>query len=72
MGTKEKTKQMQINLMKQGFPKWQAKIVDDCRKIYCYLARNGPVQRMIVKERLAQAGFSILIRYESLHLSEVA
>ena len=35
------------------------------------MAKNGHVQRAISKERLAQAGYySILDRYESLHLCD--
>lgn len=59
------------SLMQLGIPEWQAKAVSNCRKDYWHMARNGHVQRAISKERLAQAGYySILDRYESLHLCD--
>ena len=60
-----------LNLMKLGIPDWQAKIVGNSRKAYWHMARNGHVQRAASNKRLAQAGyFSILDRYESLHLCD--
>ena len=59
------------SLIQLGIPEWQAWAVSNCRKAYWHMARNGHVQRAISKERLAQAGYySILDRYESLHLRD--
>ena len=59
------------SLMQLGIPEWQAWAVSNCRKAYWHMAKNGHVQRAISKERLAQAGYySILDRYESLHLCD--
>ena len=57
--------------MQLGIPEWQAWAVSNCRKAYWHMAKNGPVQRALSKERLAQAGYySILDRYESVHLCD--
>ena len=67
----KKPKARAKNLMQLGIPEWQAKAVSNCRKAYWHMAKNGHVQRAISKERLAQAGcYSILDRYESLHLCD--
>lgn len=59
------------SLIQLGIPEWQARAVSNCRKAYWHMAKNGHVQRAISKERLAQAGYySILDRYESLHLCD--
>ena len=59
------------SLMQLGIPEWQAWAVSNCRKAYWHMAKNGHVQRALSKERLAQAGYySILDRYESLHLCD--
>ena len=59
------------SLMQLGIPEWQAWAVSNCRKGYWHMAKNGHVQRAISKERLVQAGYySILDRYESLHLCD--
>ena len=62
-GTREK------NLMKLGLPGWRAREVAYSRKAYWRSARHASVQTAISNKRLAQAGYySILDRYESLHL----
>lgn len=67
----KKPKKRAESLMKLGIPEWQAWAVSNCRKAYWHMAKNGHVQRAITKERLAQAGYySILDRYESLHLCD--
>lgn len=59
------------SLIQLGIPEWQAWAVSNCRKAYWHMAKNGHVQRAISKERLVQAGYySILDRYESLHLCD--
>ena len=59
------------SLIQLGIPEWQAWAVSNCRKAYWHLAKNGHVQRAISTERLVQAGYySILDRYESLHLCD--
>ena len=58
-------------LMQLGIPEWQAWAVSNCQKAYWHMAKNGHVQRALSKERLAQVGcYSILARYESLHLCD--
>lgn len=55
--------------MLPGISEWQAWAVNNCRKTYWPILKNGHVQRAISKERLAQAGYdSILDRCESVHL----
>ena len=67
----KKPKARAKNLMQLGIPEWQAKAVSNCRKAYWHMSKNGHIQRAISKERLAQAGcYSILDRYESLHLCD--
>lgn len=57
------------NLMKLGLPEWRACEVAYSRKAYWKSARHASVQMAISNKRLAQAGYySILDRYESLHL----
>ena len=57
--------------MQLEIPEWQAWAVSNCRKGYWHMAKNGHVQRAILKERLVQAGYySILDRYESAHLCD--
>jgi len=59
------------SLMQLEIPEWQAWAVSNCRKGYWHMAKNGHVQRAILKERLVQAGYySILDRYESAHLCD--
>ena len=57
------------NLMKLGLPEWRACEVAFSRKSYWRSAAHASVQMAISSKRLAQAGYySILDRYESLHL----
>ena len=57
------------NLMKLGLAEWRACEVVYSRKGYWRSARHAAVQTAISNKRLAQAGYySILDRYESLHL----
>ena len=57
------------NLMKLGLPKWRACEVACSRKSYWRSSAHASVQMAISSKRLAQAGYySILDRYESLHL----
>lgn len=57
------------NLMKLGLPKWRACEVAYSRKAYWRCAKHASVNMAISSKRLAQAGYySILDRYESLHL----
>ena len=60
------------NLVKLGMPKWcqwQAYQNGNTRKGYWAIAGSGILQHTITNKRLAQAGYySILDRYESLHL----
>lgn len=59
------------NLMKMGLPDWRACEAAYSRKAYWKSARHASVQMAISNKRLAQAGyFSILDRYESLHLCD--
>ena len=67
----KKPRKREKSLIQLGIPEWQAWAISNCRKAYWHMARNGHVQRAISKERLAQAGYySILDRYESLHLCD--
>ena len=57
--------------MKLGMPQWQAYRNGNTRKGYWAIAGSGILQHTITNERLAQAGYySILDRYESLHLCD--
>ena len=57
------------NLMKLGLPRWRACEVACSRKSYWRSSAHASVQMAISNKRLAQAGYySILDRYESLHL----
>ena len=57
------------NLLKLGIPEWAAYQYGNSHKGYWRMAGTTTVNRAISKERLAQAGYySILDRYESLHL----
>ena len=57
------------NLMKLGLPKWRACELAYSRKAYWRCAKHASVNMAISSKRLAQAGYySILDRYESLHL----
>ena len=57
------------NLLKLGVPEWAAYQYGYSRKGYWRMSGTTTVNRAISKERLAQAGYySILDRYESLHL----
>ena len=57
------------NLMKLGMPDWQAYRNGNTRKGYWAIAGSGILTHTITNKRLAQAGYySILDRYESLHL----
>ena len=57
------------NLMKLGVPDWRACAVAYSRKAYCRCAKHACVNEAISSKRLAQVGYySILDRYESLHL----
>ena len=57
------------NLMKLGLPEWRACEVAYSRKANWRSARHASVHAAISNKRLAQAGYySILDRYESLHL----
>ena len=59
------------NLMKLGMPQWQAYRNGNTRKGYWAIAESGILQHTVTNERLAQAGYySILDRYESLHLCD--
>ena len=57
------------NLKKLGMPDWQAYRNGNTRKGYWAIAGSGILTHTITNKRLAQAGYySILDRYESLHL----
>ena len=57
------------SLMKLGVPDWRACAVAYSRKAYWRCAKHACVNEAISSKRLAQAGYySILDRYESLHL----
>lgn len=57
------------NLRKLGMPNWQAYRNGNTRKGYWAVAGSGILTHTITNKRLAQAGYySILDRYESLHL----
>ena len=57
------------NLIRLGLPEWRASEVAYSRKAYWRSAHHVSVQMAISNKRLAQAGYySILDRYESLHL----
>ena len=57
------------NLMKLGVPDWRACTVAYSRKAYWRCAKHACVNEAISSKRLAQVGYySILDRYESLHL----
>lgn len=57
------------NLKKLGMPDWQAYRNGNTRKGYWAVAGSGILTHTITNKRLAQAGYySILDRYESLHL----
>ena len=59
------------NLMKLGLPEWRACEAVYSGKAYWRTAHHPSVQWAISNKRLAQAGyFSILDRYESLHLCD--
>ena len=59
------------NLKKLGMPDWQAHRNGNTRKGYWAVAGSGILTHTITNKRLAQAGYySILDRYESLHLSD--
>ena len=59
------------NLVKLGMPKWQAYRNGNSRKGYWAIAGSGTLTKTITNERLVQAGYySILDRYESLHLCD--
>ena len=59
------------NLMKLGLPEWRACEVAYSRKAYWKCAHHVSVQWAISNKRLARAGYySILDRYESLHLCD--
>ena len=57
------------NLLKLGIPEWAAYQYGNSRKGYWRSAAHASVQMAISSKRLVQAGYySILDRYESLHL----
>ena len=57
------------NLVKLGLPDWRACEVAYSRKAYWRCAKHASVNMAISSKRLVQAGYySILDRYESLHL----
>ena len=59
------------NLMKLGMSAWWAHINGNSRKGYWAIAGSGILTHTITNKRLAQAGYySILDRYESLHLCD--
>lgn len=59
------------NLKKLGMPDWQAYRNGNTRKGYWAVAGSGILTHTITNKRLAQAGYySILDRYESLHLCD--
>lgn len=59
------------NLKKLGMPDWQAYRNGNSRKGYWAVAGSGILTHTITNKRLAQAGYySILNRYESLHLCD--
>ena len=59
------------NLMILGMPEWQAHRNGNTRKGYWAVAGSGILTHTITNKRLAQAGYySILDRYESLHLCD--
>ena len=59
------------NLVKLGLPEWRAAEVAYSRKSYWRSSAHASVNAAISNKRLAQAGYySILDRYESLHLCD--
>lgn len=59
------------NLMKLGMPQWMAYRNGNTQKGYWAAAGSGILTHTITNERLARAGYySILGRYESLHLCD--
>ena len=57
--------------MKLGVPEWRACEVAYSRKSYWRSSAHASVQAAISNKRLVQAGYySILDRYESLHLCD--
>ena len=59
------------NLVKLGLPDWRACEVAYSRKAYWRCAKHASVNIAISSKRLVQAGYySILDRYESLHLCD--
>ena len=59
------------NLIKLGMTAWWAHINGNSRKGYWAIAGSGILTHTITNKRLAQAGYySILDRYESLHLCD--
>ena len=65
----KKPKTRVMNLKKLGMPDWQAYRNGNTRKGYWAVAGSGILTHTITNKRLAQAGYySILGRYESLHL----
>ena len=59
------------NLILLGIPEWAAHRYGNSRKGYWRLAGTTTLSRAISNKRLAQAGYySILDRYESLHLCD--
>jgi group II intron reverse transcriptase/maturase len=65
----KKPKTRVSNLRKLGMPDWQAYRNGNTRKGYWAVAGSGILTHTITNKRLAQAGYySILDRYESLHL----
>ena len=59
------------NLIKLGMSAWWAHINGNSRKGYWAIAGSGILTHTITNKRLAQAGYySILDRYESLHLCD--
>lgn len=67
----KKTRTRVKNLRKLGMPDWQAYRNGNTRKGYWAVAGSGILTHTITNKRLAQAGYySILDRYESLHLCD--
>ena len=57
--------------VKLGLPDWRAREAAYSRKAYWRCAKHASVNMAISSKRLAQAGYySILDRYESLHLCD--
>ena len=57
--------------IKLGMPQWQAYRNGNSRKGYWAIAGSGILKTTITNERLVQAGYySILDRYESMHLCD--